>query len=454
MNMRVAQSDCGPVVPPLALRQGKIESMRKPIRPHRLGAIVLVALVCLIPCGVPAQRNMADDWNRPVKPFRIVGNVYYVGASEVSSFLITTPEGHILLDSGLPETVPLIREGFKQLGFKLEDVKWLINSHAHFDHAGGLAELKTLTGAKLAATEADAAQLALGGKDDFTWGDTLAFPPVKTDRILRDGDTIKLGGVTMTARLTPGHTKGNTTWTIKVKDGAKTYDVVFVGSTSAPGYQLVDNPKYPNIVADYQRSFSLLKSLPCDVFLGPHGSFFGLLDKAAKLEQGAKTNPFIDPQGYRRYLETSEKNFYEQLKKEQPAPPQVIKEKGKFSRVPAQYRDRLIERLNAYVWYERTNQYDKLFDLLPDEVSTGTPFNRAEFIQRKQSANRQGRDYTQLELKILDVDKDSGRGEDFYMIAIHEKVYDKGQLYQLENNFYWAYLKNGEWFVVHVHVEI
>jgi metallo-beta-lactamase class B len=289
----------------------------------RLGSLFLVALFCLSPAGVHAQRDAESrSWNRPVKPFRIIGNVYYVGASEVSSYLITTPQGHILLDSGFAETVPLVRAGIQQLGFKLEDVKLLINSHAHYDHAGGLAELKSLTGAKLAASEADAAQLAVGGKGDFRWGDALAFAPVRADRLLRDGDTVALGGVTMVAHLTPGHTKGNTTWTMAVKEGGKTYNVVFMGSTSAPGYQLVDNPNYPNIVADYQRSFRLLKSLPCDVFLAPHGSFFGLTEKMAKLEQGTAANPFIDPQGYRDFLEGSEQGFYEQLKKQQAKPSQ------------------------------------------------------------------------------------------------------------------------------------
>jgi Zn-dependent hydrolases, including glyoxylases len=290
---------------------------------HRFGSVVLAALFCFLPTGVQAQRDeVSRSWNRPVKPFRIIGNVYYVGASEVSSYLITTPRGHILLDSGFSETVPLIRENLKQLGFKLEDVKLLINSHAHYDHAGGLAELKSLTGAKLAASEADAAQLALGDKGDFQWGDTLAFPPVTADRILHDGDTVELGGVWLVAHLTPGHTKGNTTWTMELKDGGKTYNVVFMGSTSAPGYKLVHNSKYPNIVADYQHSFRVLESLPCDVFLGPHGSFFALKEKMARLEQGAKTNPFIDPQGYRDFLKDSEQSFYEQLKAQQAKPSQ------------------------------------------------------------------------------------------------------------------------------------
>lgn len=256
------------------------------------------------------------EWNQPVKPFRIIGNIYYVGASEVSSFLITTPQGHILLDSGFAETVPLIVEGIKQLGFKLEDVKILINSHAHYDHAGGLAELKRLAGAQLLLSEPDAALVANGGKGDFQWGDTLTYEPAKADRILQDKDRVELGGVTMIARLTPGHTKGCTTWLMKVTEDGKAYDVIFVGSTTAPDYKLVDNPKYPNIVSDYEYTFRLLRSLPCDVFLGPHGSFFHLKEKAEQLARGKKPNPFIDGKSYRDYLNRTEKDFLVQRSKQ------------------------------------------------------------------------------------------------------------------------------------------
>jgi len=256
------------------------------------------------------------EWNQPVKPFRIIGNIYYVGASDVSSFLIATPRGHILLDSGFSETVPLIVEGIRQLGFKIEDVKFLINSHAHYDHAAGLAQLKRLTGAQFLLSEADAALVADGGKGDFQWGDRFTYESAKADRILKDNEQVELGGVTMTARLTPGHTKGCTTWIMKVAEDGETYNVVFVGSTTAPGYKLIGNPNYPNIVSDYQKTFRLLKSLPCDVFLGPHGSFFNLKEKAERLARGEKPNPFIDAKGYRDFLDKSEREFLELLSKQ------------------------------------------------------------------------------------------------------------------------------------------
>jgi metallo-beta-lactamase class B len=279
----------------------------------------LFAVALLLLCPALAKAQLTQEWrpwNAPVQPICIIGNVYYVGAHEVSSFLITTPKGHILLDSGFDETVPLIQANIKQLGFKLEDVKILINSHAHADHAGGLATLKQLTGAKLFASKADAELLTNGGKGDFHWGDNLVFNPVKVDRTLRDKDKIKLGGVTLTARLTPGHTKGATTWLMKVTEGGKTYDVLFISSASVPGYTLVNNQKYPKIIEDYARTFQLLKTLPCDVFLGPHGSFFALLEKMERLKKDPKTNPFIAPQDYRTYVEKAEQAYLKQLEKE------------------------------------------------------------------------------------------------------------------------------------------
>jgi metallo-beta-lactamase class B len=279
-------------------------------------------MILLLLCPVVAKAQLSEDWrpwNNPVPPVRIIGNIYYVGASEVSSFLITTPNGHILIDSGFDETVPLIQANMKHLGFKLEDVKILLNSHAHADHAGGLATLKQLTGAKLFASKADAEILTNGGKGDFHWGDRLTFNPVKVDRTFGDKETVELGGVKLIARLTPGHTKGATTWTLKVKDGDKVYDIVIISSASVPGYTLVNNTNYPKIIDDYAYTFKLLKSLPCDVFLAPHGSMFGLLAKQERLKKDAETNPFLDPQGYRTYVQNAEQTYLKQLEKERQA---------------------------------------------------------------------------------------------------------------------------------------
>lgn len=286
---------------------------------------LLLPCFCLLLCSlVPVSTYAQADeesrsWNQPVKPYRIIGNIYYVGAAEVSSFLITTPNGHIVLDSGFVETVPQIKQNIAELGFRFSDVKVLINGHAHYDHAGGLALLKELTGAKLMVTEADAQLLARGGKGDFGFGDRFAYPPVTADRILRDGDTVELGDTILTAHITPGHTKGNTTWTMKVREGSKQYDVVFVGSPSVPGYKLVDNANYPTIVSEYEKTFRILKSLPCDVFLAPHGSFFSMLEKSKALAAGKGSNPFIDPQGYKDFLQRFEKAFRDELKRQQDA---------------------------------------------------------------------------------------------------------------------------------------
>lgn len=291
--------------------------MRKEFPFTNLFSILLLLLSAGVSIAQPDDATR-QAWNRPVKPFRVVGNIYYVGAEGVASYLVTTPQGHILMDSGFPETVPLIQDSVNQLGFKLADVKILINSHAHYDHAGGFAQLKKLTGARLMIGEGDAKLIADGGRSDFQWADNASFhfEPAVVDHLLRDQDKVELGGVTMTARITPGHTKGCTTWTMKVREGGRDLNVVFVGSTTIPGYKLLNNAAYPGIVKDYAYTFALLKTLSCDVFLAPHGSFFALDEKRLLLEKGAKTNPFIDPRGYRRFIVATERTYQEQLTKE------------------------------------------------------------------------------------------------------------------------------------------
>lgn len=257
--------------------------------------------------------NTDNSWNQPVEPFKIAANIYYVGANDVTSYLITTAKGHILLDSGFAETVPLIKANIAKLGFKLTDVKAIINSHAHCDHAGGLTELKRLTDAKLYASEADAKLLARGGKDDPNFGNELLFEPVTADSTFVDGWKLKLGGVSLTANVTPGHTKGCTTWTTTVKEGKRKLNVVFVCSTSAPGYKLVGNEKYPEIASDYENTFRRMRAMKVDVFLVSHATAFGMSEKAEKLKAGAKTNPFIDPAGFKEYIDATESSFRKAL---------------------------------------------------------------------------------------------------------------------------------------------
>jgi metallo-beta-lactamase class B len=266
-----------------------------------------------------AMRKEWDQWNAPFKPFCIIGNIYYVGPSGISSFLITTPKGNILIDTGFEMTVPRIRESVKQLGLRIEDIKIILNSHAHLDHAGGDALMKQLTGAQIEMSEADAAMLAAGGTNDFTpySREMIRYPPAKADRLLHDCDLVSLGGTTLTCHLTPGHTKGCTTWTMDVTDDGKTYHVLFFGSTSIlPGVSLTHNTQYPGIADDFAATYRKLKALPCDVFLAPHAGFFGLDDKAARLGRGEKPNPFIAPAGYQQFLKDQEAKFQHQLEEE------------------------------------------------------------------------------------------------------------------------------------------
>jgi metallo-beta-lactamase class B len=279
--------------------------------PRTLKICMLLAAVCSLISGI--TREQYRVWNTPVKPFRIIGNVYYVGASDLTSFVITSPQGHILLDGGLPETASQIERNVAALGFHIRDVKILLNSHAHFDHAGGLAELKRVSGARMVASHQDAQALMSGDKDDFAWPGRGEFPAVHVDQVVSDGQTLRVGETAITAHVTSGHTKGCTTWTMAVNDGGRSYQVVFVCSTSAPGYQLVGNKRYPDIVADYEQTFRTLRSLPCDVFLAYHGSFFDLKEKHEAFERGQKPNPFIDPGGYRSFIDRTEHEFRERL---------------------------------------------------------------------------------------------------------------------------------------------
>lgn len=278
------------------------------------------AIVLIIAAPVTAQSpNLSPTdaaRNAPAAPFRIADRLYYVGARDVTAFLIDSGKGLILLDAGYAATAPQVLANIRTLGFDPKNIRYLLNSQAHLDHAGGLAELKAVSGAKMVASHLDGALLERGGHGDFHSGDRWPYPPVKVDRFVRDGDKLRLERVTLTAQLTPGHTKGCTTWTMPVTDKGRTYQAQFNCSMTVPGYKLVGNTAYPKIVADYEATFAKLKTLPCDIPLGAHGVFFNLDAKRAALAAGARDNPFIDPIGCQQQRERSEAAFRDQLARE------------------------------------------------------------------------------------------------------------------------------------------
>lgn len=275
----------------------------------KLQSLLLLALLAT----PAAAMDIPSSWTAPVEPFRVAGNIYYVGTAELSSWLIVTPEGYFLLDAPLAENVELIIGNVEKLGFDPKKIRVLLNSHAHVDHAGGLAAIKAKTGARLYLSRADAELAARGGRDDFAFGDDAAYPPVTADVILTDGLGVTLGETTMIAYLTPGHTKGNTTWTTRIRDGERELLVIFAPSLSAPGYKLVRNDGYPEIVENYRSTFDRLARVEADVFLSTHGSFFDLARKAAARRAGDESNLFIAPREYRAFVEYWRKEFEENL---------------------------------------------------------------------------------------------------------------------------------------------
>jgi metallo-beta-lactamase class B len=284
-------------------------------------AILGLALSMIIAFVVTANEvtpPVQQDWTEPFPAFRIAGNLYYVGSKGLASYLIATPQGNILLNSDLEANVPMIRTSVESLGFKFTDIKILLISHAHYDHCAGSASIKQLTGAQYMVMEGDVDVVQSGGKSDFQYGSdpTAIYPPAKVDRILHDGDEVKLGDATLKAQLTPGHTKGCTTWTMKVNDGTKLRDVVIIGSPSVnPGYQLAGSTVYPRMKEDFEKTFRVLNSLPVDYFLGAHGSYFDLEKKYPQLKAG-NSSVLIDPAGYKMYVKERDNAFRRELKKQ------------------------------------------------------------------------------------------------------------------------------------------
>lgn len=276
-------------------------------------------LLCL-GCSAALRAQNNPEWTEPFPPHRIIANVYYVGSKDLASFLITTPEGHILVNSNLESSVPSIRQNVERLGFRFSDIKILLISHAHFDHCAGSALIKQLTGAKYMVMDGDVRVIEDGGRSDFQYSHSPAkfFRPAKVDRVLHDGDEVRLGDAVLTAHLTAGHTKGCTTWTLAVREDVTVYNVVIIGSPNVnPGYKLAHNSRYPQIAKDYEHGFEVLESLPCDIFLGAHGSYFGMTTKFARAAKD-KVNPFIDPRGYKQYVADREQAFRAELARQQP----------------------------------------------------------------------------------------------------------------------------------------
>jgi metallo-beta-lactamase class B len=281
---------CGLTAGPLAAQDTKVWTIEELFRRN---------------VGTPEQQNTQFP------PHKIIGNLYYVGTESLASFLIATPEGLILVNSDYERTVPVIRSSVEKLGFRFADIKILLGSHAHADHMQGDAMIKELTGATVMAMEQDVPALRAM---------TPGNKPHPIDRILHDGEEVKLGGTTLVAHLTPGHTRGCTTWTMKVQEGGKTYDVVIIGSVGVnPGFKLVNNPDVPQIADEYTRSFQILRSLPCDVPLGSHPAMYNLAGKFNKIGNGV--NPFIDPSGYKTELDIQENAFRAVLEGQRRASP-------------------------------------------------------------------------------------------------------------------------------------
>ena len=279
---------------------------------------VLLVLLWLTGCagqtGVPG--NM-QQWNRPFPPYRVIAGIYYVGSNDIAQFLITTPAGHILLDTGFEASVPRLRENIEALGFRYRDIKLILTSHAHIDHVQAHALVRRQTGAEVVVSAADAAFVENGGKGETVYDGVFDWTHCPVDRRVRDGELVTLGGVSLTAHLTPGHTRGATTWTMQVHEEGKSLAVVFFPSANInAGVHLIDNERYPQIALDFERSFAVWKGLACDVFLADHGEFYGMKAKYRQLQNGASANPFIDPDGYRRFIAAAEQRFREQLASE------------------------------------------------------------------------------------------------------------------------------------------
>jgi len=283
------------------------------------------------PAGQPALTSEAElaaaerapltgvdlEWNTRVEPFAVIGNIHYVGVEGVSAYLITTPDGHFLLDGGLAQTAPLIIDNIDRLGFDIEDVRYLVNSHAHYDHAAGLARLQRASGATMVASAADRGPLEAGR---FPYGPSAGavFPPVRVDRVIADGETLSLGGVALTAHMTPGHTPGCTSWSMDVTgaDGAA-HRAFFHCSATVAGQSLAP-PAYPNIVADFESTFARIRDIDADVLLTNHPSLMEI-DVRRVRQLAGDANAFVDSAALDTVNDRLESAFRQELERQRAA---------------------------------------------------------------------------------------------------------------------------------------
>lgn len=253
-----------------------------------------------------------DSWRQPVPPFALADNSWYIGTAALSAVLVKTPQGAVLIDGGLPQAANMLLQRMQELGVWPSDLRLILHSHAHIDHAGPLAELKRATGALVISNAESAVLLGRGGSDDIHYGEGLLFPPVSVDRIVMDGEVVALGGVRFTAHFTPGHTPGSTSWTWEDRREGKTLRIAYVDSLSAPGYALIGNPRYPHLVDDYRRTFAAVRALPCDLLLAPHSDASGWVPAATAA-------PHPNPMTCRTYADNAERKFDAELNKQREA---------------------------------------------------------------------------------------------------------------------------------------
>jgi metallo-beta-lactamase class B len=288
-----------------------------PVKKIAVALVALMSLTAAVEAQTPKDllAAMLVKWNKPTEPFKMIGNVYYVGTDGLASYLITSSQGHVLVDTVMPDATSQIKANIEKLGFKVTDIKYLLNTHAHIDHTGGLAEMKAASGAQLVAGEADKPLLEGGYYPGAREETALNFPPVKVDRTVREGDKVTVGDVTLIARETPGHSPGCTSWEFSVKDGDATRSVLIFCSGTVALNRLVTNPTHPGIVTDYRKTFARAKDMKVDVLLAPHPEMYKMAEKRARLAEGGP-NPFVNPGEFNAYAATLEKAFDDALAKQ------------------------------------------------------------------------------------------------------------------------------------------